>query len=320
MASHIQSVAFSLVPLTDGPIIHVDSDARLEGNVNGPSLIVVPSWVNNPLGRYHLYFAHHEGRSIRLAYANDLAGPWTLYEPGALRLEDSRFSTTSPHPATLHPQAKHWFEAGIDPLYPHIASPDVIVDETHREIRMYYHGRLEDGTQMTRVAVSNDGLHFTPRQEILGNPYFRVFSHGEHWYALAMPGLVYRSRDGLTDFVLGPTLFNPDMRHSALLKRGNTLYVLWTQAGDTPERILVSSIDLTVDWMSWRDSAPVEVHRAQQAWEGAELPLEPSRRGAIMHPVNQLRDPAIFLEADKVYLLYTVAGEQGIAVGRLKGL
>jgi len=35
-----------------------------------------------------------------------------------------------------------------------------------------------------------------------------------------MPGLVYRSRDGLTDFVLGPTLFNPDMRHSALLKRG----------------------------------------------------------------------------------------------------
>src|SRR6266567_5174952 len=100
--------------LRNNSIIHVDSDARLEGNVNGPSLIVVPSWVNNPLGRYHLYFAHHEGRSIRLAYANDLAGPWTLYEPGALRLEDSRFSTTSPHPATLHPQAKHWFEAGID--------------------------------------------------------------------------------------------------------------------------------------------------------------------------------------------------------------
>ena len=72
--------------------------------------------------------------------------------------------------------------------------------------------------------------------------------------------------------------------------------------------------------MSWRDSDPVEVHRAQQAWEGAQLPVEPSRRGAIMHPVNQLRDPAIFLEADKVYLLYTVAGEQGIAVGRLNGL
>ena len=320
MDSRVQSVAFSLDPLTDGPIIHVDHDSRLEGNVNGPSLIVVPSWVDHPLGRYYLYFAHHEGRSIRLAYANDLAGPWTLHEPGALQLEDSSFPATAPNLATLHPQAKRWFEAGIDPLYPHIASPEVIVEETQREIRMYYHGRLEDGTQMTRVAVSNDGLHFTPRQEMLGNPYFRVFDHGDHWYALAMPGLVYRSRDGLTDFVLGPTLFNPDMRHSALLKRGTTLEVFWTQAGDTPERLLVSSIDLSEHWMGWRDSEPVEVHRAQQAWEGAQLALEPSRRGAIMHPVNQLRDPAMFLEADDVYLLYTVAGEQGIAVGRLHGL
>ena len=161
MDSRVQSVAFSLDPLTDGPIIHVDHDSRLEGNVNGPSLIVVPSWVDHPLGRYYLYFAHHEGRSIRLAYANDLAGPWTLHEPGALQLEDSSFPATAPNLATLHPQAKRWFEAGIDPLYPHIASPEVIVEETQREIRMYYHGRLEDGTQMTRVAVSNDGLHFT---------------------------------------------------------------------------------------------------------------------------------------------------------------
>ena len=64
MDSHVQSVAFSLDPLIDGPIIHVDYDSRLEGNVNGPSLIAVPSWVDHPLGRYHLYFAHHEGRSI----------------------------------------------------------------------------------------------------------------------------------------------------------------------------------------------------------------------------------------------------------------
>jgi hypothetical protein len=56
MDSRIQSGAFSLVPLTDGPIIHVNNDTRLEGNVNGPSLIVVPSWVNNSLGRYYLYW------------------------------------------------------------------------------------------------------------------------------------------------------------------------------------------------------------------------------------------------------------------------
>ena len=35
---------------------------------------------------------------------------------------------------------------------------------------MYYHGRLEDGTQMTRVAVYSDGIHFTSHDDILGNP------------------------------------------------------------------------------------------------------------------------------------------------------
>ena len=31
-----------------------------------PSLIRVPSWVKNPLGKYYLYFAHHTGKYIRL--------------------------------------------------------------------------------------------------------------------------------------------------------------------------------------------------------------------------------------------------------------
>ncbi len=35
-----------------------------------------------------------------------------------------------------------------------------------------------------------------------------------------MPGQLYRSADGLTNFELAPRLFRPEMRHSALLKRG----------------------------------------------------------------------------------------------------
>ncbi|NET62179.1 MAG: hypothetical protein F6K47_40550, partial [Symploca sp. SIO2E6] len=31
-------------------------------NINGPSLIRVPEWIENPLGRYYLYFAHHQGK------------------------------------------------------------------------------------------------------------------------------------------------------------------------------------------------------------------------------------------------------------------
>ena len=34
-------------------------------------------------------------------------------------------------------------------------------------------------------------------------------------------------------------------------------------------------------------------------------------------PVNQLRDPAIYEEDGRVYLLYTVAGERGIALAEV---
>ena len=37
-----------------------------------------------------------------------------------------------------------------------------------------------------------------------------------------------------------------------------------------------------------------------------------------MERVRQLRDPAIFRENGQTYLLYSVAGEQGIALARLQ--
>jgi hypothetical protein len=45
-----------------------------EKNINGPSLVHVPAWIERPLGKYYLYFAHHGGKDIRLAYADILAG------------------------------------------------------------------------------------------------------------------------------------------------------------------------------------------------------------------------------------------------------
>jgi hypothetical protein len=33
--------------------------------------------------------------------------------------------------------------------------------------------------------------------------------------------------------------------------------------------------------------------------------------------VNQLRDPAVFAEDDRIFLLYTVAGESGIAIAEV---
>ncbi len=290
--------------LVDGPIVRPDMDASMGGNIAGPSLIRVPDWVENRLGRYYLYFADHRGTYIRLAVADALTGPWTTHEPGVLQLADSHFPTTCPPCAP--PGA-----------YAHIASPDVHAVDERRQIVMYIHGR-DAGRQVTRAAVSRDGLRFEGRPEILGRPYFRAFRHEGFWYALAMPGVVYRSRDGLSDFEEGPTLFSPDMRHSALLKRGGALLVFFTRRGDAPERILLSRIDLTGDWRTWTETPPVEVLRPERTWEGAELPIEPSRGGAVDVPVNQLRDPAIYEEDGRIWLLYAVAGERGIALAEVR--
>ena len=112
-------------------------------------------------------------------------------------------------------------------------------------------------------------------------------------------------------------LFNPDMRHCALLTRGDVLHVFWTQVGHVPERILLSTIDLSVPWTEWTEGDAVEIMRPERPWEGADQPLEPSLRSVAYGPVNQLRDPAIFEEDGRVFLLYAVAGETGIAIAEL---
>ena len=62
---------------------------------------------------------------------------------------------------------------------------------------------------------------------------------------------------------------------------------------------------------------PSEVLRPERDWEGADAPLEPSLRSVAYGHVNQLRDPAIFEEDGRTFLLYAVAGESGIAIAEL---
>jgi hypothetical protein len=205
------------------PIIHLGLSETLDGNINGPSLIEAPDWLPDRLGKYYLYFAHHIGSFIRLAYSDRLEGPWSIYEPGTLHIEQSH-------------------------CYNHVASPDIHVDDVRREIRMYYHGWVGDRVQRTKVAVSRDGLHFEASSESLGQPYFRVFQWQGYHYAVGMPGVFYRSKDGLTGFKQGPTLFKDNMRHTALAIEGDTLKVFYTNAADSPERIFLSTIDIGGDW------------------------------------------------------------------------
>jgi len=240
------------------PIITSDTGRRIGTNINGPSLIRVPDRLPKPLGQYYLYFAHHKGRFIRLAYADTLTGPWHIHSSGTLQLEQSHFTLTPPPLSVLYnPDSQPTAESETDRLTPHIASPDAYVDEQQRTLRRYYHGLLADGTQLTRLALSRDGLSFSAREEILALPDLRVLRHDSYWFGIAMPGTVYRSQDGLTAFERGHQVLDDNPRHVALRQFANTLQVFWTRVGDAPERILCSTIDFTPDWTEWTASTPV---------------------------------------------------------------
>ena len=310
--------------LLDRAIITPDLHSSIGENIQGPSLIRVPDWVEDRLGAYYLYLADHKRRYIRLAYADDLLGPWSIHPPGSLQIEGSHFLTEPPQVTSAQLaalEARRNSKISHDLLKEitmrHIASPDVHVDPDSRRIVMYFHGLEGVGRQVSRVATSANGIDFVAQPEVLGRTYMRIFRHGGTTYSLAMPGRLYRSRDGLGDFEEGPLLFGPDMRHSALLLRDDMLWVFWTKVGEAPERVLQNRIDLGGDWRKWKDTEPVEVLRPERDWEGADAPRVPSVRSTAYGHVNQIRDPAIFEEDDHIYLLYAVAGESVIAIAEI---
>ena len=287
----------------DKPIITSASSARIGTNIDGPSLIKVPAWISHPLGKYYLYFANHKGVYIRLAYADQIQGPWKIYEPGTLQLDQ------------------------VPACHDHIASPDVHIDEATRQIRMYFHcpaggAGVDISIQKSLVAFSADGLHFKSSGTLLGPAYYRVFRWRDNYYAICWGGQLLKSKDGISPFDPGPDLVPADngrtLRHAAVYMHGDTLSVFYSRIGDEPERILVSQVKLTGDWTKWKASPPQTVLQPERDYEGGSLPLRPSVIGDAPGRVRQLRDPCIFEDDGHLYLLYSVAGESGIALAELK--
>ena len=314
--------------LLDRPIVAPGIHPSVGVNIQGPTLVKVPEWLANPLGNYYLYFADHKGDYIRLAYADELTGPWQIYEPGTLQLAQSHFLSEPPaisDERLLEVEAErqasgvlYAHDMRTELTSTHIASPDVHTDNGNRRFIMYYHGLAGAGRQHSRVATSSDGIHFEAQPQDLGRTYMRAFQHDGMTYVMSMPGQFYRSRDGFTDFETGPMLFEPNMRHAGLLKKENILYVFWTRVGELQESIMVSTIDISGDWQQWRNVGERVVLRPEFDWEGANMPLAPSMRSTAYGVVNQLRDPAIYEEGEDIYLLYVVGGESGIALAKIE--
>jgi hypothetical protein len=233
-----------------------------------------------------------------------LSGPWTIYEPGTLRLDQARRCSD------------------------HIASPDLHVDNVRREILMYFHcpagspGDVDIGQQKTFVAVSREGLRFSSDTVPLGPAYFRVFRRGSYFYSIVRSGQLLRSRKMRAEFESGPTVIPADsgriLRHAAVDLDGDALKVYYSRIGDRPERILLSEVRMSGDWTGWRGSEPETVLSPEKQYEGTDRPLEVSRPDEAPGRVRQLRDPAIFREDEKTYLLYSVSGESGLAIAELR--
>lgn len=221
-------------------------------NINGPSLIRIPEWLPRPLGRYYLYFAHHQGKYIRLAYADQLEGPWQILSGGSLRLDQTACKR-------------------------HVASPDLHVDHGQKRLIMYFHGETDSG-QRSFAAVSKDGINFVARPGDLGPFYFRVFRNKGFVFALSKTDpdcMLLRATQWFGPFEEGPHLLSR-VRHTALFCENNILTVFCSRIGDAPEVILQTRISLSADWRHWREGDYDKVLSSKKDYEGALLPISPS--------------------------------------------
>ncbi len=270
----------------------VDNDK----NINGASMIKVPSWLNNPLGKYYLYFASHTGKYIRLAYSDNMKGPFKIHKEGTLRLNQTNCKS-------------------------HIASPDVHVDGS--KILMYYHGDLENG-QKSFLSTSTDGINFETDNKVLGEFYFRVFKYRDKIYSVAKnkneDSVIYQSDSYYGDF---KEIFNilPNSRHTAVYIKNDYLFIFYTIVGDAPESIYYCKLKISDNTDDWEVVSNHKLTPPQYRFEGAGSQLIPSNFGSATLrygnvPLNELRDPCIF-EDDDLYMLYSFSGEAGIALGKL---
>jgi hypothetical protein len=324
-----QAQSIAVKRLQQNPLVTVDSSPTLGVNVNGPTVIRVPDWVERPLGRYYMYFGNHRGDFIRLAYADAVTGPWKVHAPGVLHARDTAFFRPQPDP-----QPEVMLPGGYST---HLASPEILIDDSRKRIILWSHGWYTNGErwpvglpearawsaqkgygQFTQVAESSDGVHFTSRPALTKDSYLRVFQYGGYWYGMMRLGILGRAKAPLDSFELGGNPFKDSpyanrVRHVALAPRGNRLQLFFTVIGDAPERIMFTTIDLTKDWSEWRAAPAIEVMRPETDYECASAPIAPSQVGDVMGRVHQMRDPHVFQDGGRTYLFYAVCGEQGVA-------
>lgn len=90
---------------------------------------------------------------------------------------------------------------------------------------------------------------------------------------------------------------------------------------DTLPHRIKSASDSTAtcydDWRNWKFTEPQTVIKSEKDYEGVNEPVEPSRFGSTNAFVHQLRDPGLYEENGRLFLLDSTAGERAIALAEL---
>ena len=331
-------------PIITPSMFNNSSDGQ---SINGPSLIRIPSWIPtsqraNASARYYLYFGSHVGDYIRMAWAANIEGPYTLYNnftsPGNRGVLDNNNSDIILLNNTRIEEN-------------HLASPDVIVDNENQRIILYFHSgssffvnNQRQNRQVTWVSTSQNGLNFNGNIEPvhLGNSYFRVFPYDGDLYSFGNGGNLNRalnantpwaipSQHDLTDALWdrnSNNAFGDDIqvprselrvRHTGVHTEGDDLYVFYSRRGEFQERIRLSTIDMAAaSWRNWDPSyPPIDILTPNPGWEGGQRTLANSETSDAVN-VNQLRDPDVFEDNDgQLYLVYSGNGEGGLGIARL---
>lgn len=324
-------------------------------NINGPSVIRIPDWIDpedrvHPDATYYMYFAHHKGNYIRMAWASQIEGPWNLYKVSSdLPLEERGVFSLG---------ERDTLDVGkLLYMQKHVASPDVLVDNIKERFVMYFHAPTTYNgvklSQKTYVATSPYGLNFNDGLEpvALCAAYAKIFQYRNQLCALAGDdffvapsldepwtapdgfdyendnqgrGLWTRNEDNVFEdyWELDPSGLGSDglsMRHPAVLLKGDTLHVFYSRKYDIPERILHTYVVLNPDFNTWKPEGPFnEILRPEFDWEGVNYPIEASKGGSMNGEVHQIRDPGIFKDSDgSLYLFYTGQGEDAIGIASL---
>ncbi|MDR1269522.1 MAG: hypothetical protein LBK82_08355 [Planctomycetaceae bacterium] len=130
-----------------------------------PAVFATEKRIEQPLGKYYMYYAPHDiPGGICLAYADKPEGLWKEYSENPIISK-----TWEPHYRVSH-----------------VSGPDVIWNEEEKKLFLYFHGE----NNVTRLASSEDGIHFRYEGEVIDTKMFPSLSEASYGrvFRYVLPG------------------------------------------------------------------------------------------------------------------------------------